>query len=125
MEQEETADTGGAESSSTPASAPLGPPPPTPQPPPVARPQPSQAPERKRPSTTSETDTDKRACVAASVLHAPEWPVLVTKDLSDDHFDYWEGGIDPALLAETREEALQQLGDFGVYEIVPKEQTGG
>ncbi len=35
------------------------------------------------------------------------------------------GGIDPALLAEANEEALQQLEDFGVYEIVPKEQTLG
>ncbi len=48
-----------------------------------------------------------------------------TKDLSDDHFDYEEGGIDPALLAEATERVLQQLEDFGVYEIVPEEQTEG
>ena len=59
------------------------------------------------------------------MLHEPEWPVQVTKDLSDDHFDYEEGGIYPTLLAEAKEKALQQLEDFGVYEIVPKEQTKG
>ena len=63
--------------------------------------------------------------MAASVLHEPEWPVQVTKDLSDDHFDYEEGGIDPALLAEAKERTLLQLEDFGVCEIVPKEQTKG
>ncbi len=47
----------------------------------------------------------------------------VLKYLSDDHFDYEDGGIDPALLAEAKEKALQQLEDFGVYEVVPKEQT--
>ena len=31
----------------------------------------------------------------ASVLHEPEWPEHATKDLSDDHFDYEEGGIEP------------------------------
>ena len=59
------------------------------------------------------------------MLHEPEWPVQVTKDLSDDRFDYDEGGIDPALLAVAKEKALQQLEDFGVNEIVPKEQTNG
>ena len=63
--------------------------------------------------------------MAASVLHEPEWPVQAPKDLSDDHFDYEEGGIDPALLAEAREKALQQLEELGVYEIVPKEQNIG
>ena len=47
------------------------------------------------------------------------------KDLSDDHFDYEEGGIDPTLLAEAKEKALQQLEEFDAYEIVPKEQTIG
>ncbi len=59
------------------------------------------------------------------MLHEPEWPANATKDLSDDHFDYEEGGIDPTLLAEAKEKALQQLEDFGVYEIVPREQTNG
>ena len=60
-----------------------------------------------------------RARIAASVLHETEWPAQVLKDLSDDHFDYEEGGIDPVLLAEAKEKALQQLEDFGVYEVVP------
>ena len=63
--------------------------------------------------------------MAASVLHEPVWPEHATKDLSDDHFDYEEGGIDPTLLAEAKERALLQLENFGVYEIVPKEQTKG
>ena len=37
-------------------------------------------------------DRYRQARVAASVLHEPEWPVQVTKALSDDHFDYEEGG---------------------------------
>ena len=57
--------------------------------------------------------------MAASVLHEPVWPEHATKDLSDDHFDYEEGGIDPTLLAEAKERALLQLENFGVYEIVP------
>ena len=67
----------------------------------------------------------KRARVAASVLHEPEWPVQAPKDLSDVHFDYEEGGVDPTLLAEAKEKALQQLEEFGVYEIAPKESTLG
>ena len=59
------------------------------------------------------------------MLHEPEWPVQVTKDVSDDHFKYEEGGIDPALLAEAKEKALQQLEDFGVHEVVPKKQIRG
>ncbi len=43
------------------------------------------------------------------MLHEPEWPEHATKDLSGDHFDYEEGGIDPALLAEAQERALLQL----------------
>ena len=65
------------------------------------------------------------ARVAASVLHEPEWPAHATKDLSLYHFDYEEGGIDPTMLAEAKEKAVEQLEDFGVYEIVPKEQTIG
>ncbi len=56
-------------------------------------------------------------------MHEPGWPEHATKDLSDDHFEYEEGGVDPTLLAEAKERALLQLEDFGVYEIVPKEQT--
>ncbi len=108
--EEEAADTGGAESSSAPVVVPAGPPPtsPTGPPPiPVARPTPSQAPERsKRPPSPEDIDADKRARIAASVLHEPEWPANATKDLSDDHFDYEEGGIDPTLLAEPKETAL-------------------
>ncbi len=63
--------------------------------------------------------------MAASVLHEPEWLVQAPKDLCDDHFDYEEGGIYPAMLAEATEKALQQLEELGVYEIVPKEQTLG
>ncbi len=61
--------------------------------------------------------------MAASVLYEPEWPEHATKDLSDDRFDCEEGGIDPTMLAEAREKAVQQLEDVGVYEIVPKVQT--
>ena len=126
MEAEETIDTGGAASSSAPASTPAaGPPPPSPPVVTSASPQPTPAPERKRPSTAADTDLDRRARVAASVLYEAERPVQEPNDLSDDHFDYEEGGIDPALLAEAKEKALQQLEEFGVYEIAPKESTLG
>jgi hypothetical protein len=52
-----------------------------------------------------------------------EWPENATRDLSDDHFDDEEDGIDPALLADAKEKALQHLEEFGAYEIVPREQT--
>ncbi len=124
-EIEETADTGGAESSSAPAAAPAGPPPPTPPAPPAARPQPSQAPERKLPPSPADAEADRRARVSASILHEPEWPEHATKGLSDDRLDYEEGGIDTTLLAEATDRVLLQLEDFGVYEIVPGEQTEG
>ena len=54
-----------------------------------------------------------------------EWPENATRDLGDDHFDDEEDGVDPALLAEAKERAVQHLEEFGVYEIVPREQTKG
>ena len=59
-------DSGGAASSSAPLGVPLGPPPmtqsgPTPSTPPGAAPQPSRSPERKRTTTSTDAETDRRA----------------------------------------------------------------